>query len=139
MSSQARAGIAGSITRWWWLPNAAVVWVAMSPVAAVGQPGGGVFSEAQATAGRAVYLEACAECHGQALQGGAHGPSLEGVGFLSAWGARTTRDLVEFIREEMPPGLGGSLLRESQLLFRTTQGGSETFRIETRHGHRGVG
>ena len=113
MLSHARAGIAGSITRRWRLPGAAVVCVAIGPVAAVGQPGGGVFSEAQATAGRTVYLEACAECHGRTLQGGAHGPSLEGVGFLSAWGARTTRDLVEFIREEMPPGLGGSLPREA--------------------------
>ena len=70
-----------------------------------------MFSDAQAAEGRTVYLEACAECHGRALQGGAHGPTLEGVGFLSAWGARTTRELVEFIGQEMPPGLGGSLPR----------------------------
>ena len=86
MSNHACADIAGSLTRWCSLPGAVLVWVAMCPVAAAGQPGDGVFSEAQAAAGRTVYLETCAECHGRTLQGGAHGPSLEGVGFLSAWG-----------------------------------------------------
>ena len=114
MSRHARARGVGPGGRSWRLVGAAVSLVAAVIGVDARQPTeGGVFSAAQAAEGRTVYLEACAECHGQALQGGTHGPTLEGVGFLSAWGARTARELVEFIREEMPPGLGGSLPREA--------------------------
>lgn len=45
-----------------------------------------VFTAAQATAGRARYIESCAGCHGPELGGGGHVPPLAGPGFLKTWG-----------------------------------------------------
>ena len=72
------------------------------------QPATGVFTSAQATAGKAVYDQRCAECHGNDLGGGT-GPALAGAGFVNAWGSRTTRDLLTRIKTTMPPGAAGSL------------------------------
>ena len=73
------------------------------------------FTEVQAALGRSVYAGACAECHGVALEGGSHGPALTGVGFTSRWGERTAAELFDYVREEMPPGLGGTLSEEAYL------------------------
>ena len=43
---------------------------------------GGDYTKAQATAGKQVYDQTCAVCHGDHLQGGV-GPSLAGQQFLS--------------------------------------------------------
>ena len=42
----------------------------------------GVFSDAQATRGQALYAQRCAGCHGPALEG-AQAPALKGDGFTS--------------------------------------------------------
>ena len=116
MSSHGRSGLVGSITRSRLLGGATVSLAAVGIVAAAQQPaGGGVFSDAQAAGGRAVYAQACAECHGATLRGGAHGPELAGVGFLSVWSTRTTRELLDYIRRDMPPGQGGALGDEAYL------------------------
>ena len=67
-------------------------------------PTAGVYSAAQAASGRAAYATNCASCHGADLGGGNEAPQLAGGDFLSAWGGRTTRDLLEFVQAEMPPG-----------------------------------
>ncbi|MDA1094724.1 MAG: PQQ-binding-like beta-propeller repeat protein [Acidobacteria bacterium] len=67
-----------------------------------GAPAGVVAQDA--AAGRTVFQESCAECHGPRLQGGAHGPALTGVGFDSVWGQRSPEALFEFVRGAMPPG-----------------------------------
>ena len=41
--------------------------------------------------------------------GAVHGPDLTGPSFLSNWGSQTAAALYEYVRAEMPPGLGGSL------------------------------
>ena len=64
---------------------------------------------AQPETGQTAYREACAECHGAGLQGGAHGPALSGVSFTSVWGSRSADDLFQYIRVEMPPGRSQSL------------------------------
>ena len=64
---------------------------------------------AQPETGQTAYREACAECHGTRLQGGAHGPALSGVSFTSVWGSRSADDLFQYIRAEMPPGQSQSL------------------------------
>ena len=46
---------------------------------------------------------------GATLRGAMHGPDLTGPGFLSNWGSQTAAALYEYLRAEMPPGLGGSL------------------------------
>ena len=67
------------------------------------------FTASQAASGKIAYDQECAECHHVSLRGTAHGPELAGVGFLSAWGSRTSTELFEYVRQEMPPGGGGSL------------------------------
>ena len=91
--------------------------IAAPPGAAGAAPGGqaGGFTEGQAALGRAVYTGACAECHGAGLEGGSHGPALTGAGFAGRWGGRTAAELFEYIREEMPPGLGGTLSEAAYL------------------------
>ena len=70
---------------------------------------GGAFLDAQAASGRTAYGRSCASCHGATLRGAMHGPDLTGPGFLSNWGSQTASGLYEYVRAEMPPGLGGSL------------------------------
>lgn len=61
------------------------------------------FTDAQATAGRTAYAQACASCHGATLAGGGEAPPLVGTIFIDSWGTRTTRDLLTHTRESMPP------------------------------------
>ena len=93
------------------------VWSAsVSGAVAAGQAAGpGAFTAGQAAAGRAAYAQTCSECHGTDLRGSSHGPELQGAGFLSNWGARTTDELLAYVGAEMPPGLGGSLGNEAYL------------------------
>ena len=117
MSRQMQAGLFGAlavaVTAGLTAPR-----VSGAPQEAVGAPqenGAGGFTEVQAAAGRAVYSRACSECHGAALEGGSHGPALTGSGFAGGWGERTAGELFEYVRREMPPGLGGSLGDEAYL------------------------
>ena len=98
--SKRRAGLVGSTTRLGSLAGTMVVLAAVGVVAAPQQP---------AASGQGAFAQACAECHGATLRGGAHGPELAGVGFMSVWGARTTRQLFDYIKRDMPPGQGDSL------------------------------
>ena len=63
----------------------------------------------QAEAGAAVYRESCAACHLPNLAGSFEAPELAGPNFRNTWGARSVSDLVELMRETMPPEAPGSL------------------------------
>ena len=91
--------------------SAAAVAAAIGTAAPAGaQPvSGGAFLDTQAVTGRTAYGRSCAACHGATLRGAAHGPELTGRGFLNNWGSSTAAELFDFVRLEMPPGLGGSL------------------------------
>jgi alcohol dehydrogenase (cytochrome c) len=69
----------------------------------------GPYTARQADAGRAVYLSHCASCHLPDLGGRNEAPELAGSNFIRAWGARTTNDLLTFIRTTMPPADRGNL------------------------------
>jgi len=62
----------------------------------------------QAETGRALFQARCASCHATDL-GGGEGPQLAGSNFITGWGTRTARELVNIIRTTMPPGNPGSL------------------------------
>src|SRR5271169_4792725 len=47
----------------------------------------GVYTDAQAARGKALYQQQCARCHGEAL-GGGNAPPLAGSEFITAWGAQ---------------------------------------------------
>jgi alcohol dehydrogenase (cytochrome c) len=74
--------------------------------------GQGVYTEAQATAGHAAYTASCAGCHRDNLAGGGDAPALGGSGFMAVFGARSTKDLYNFIAKSMPAGAPGSLSEE---------------------------
>src|SRR6266852_7064128 len=57
----------------------------------------GVYTDAQATRGRALYQERCSPCHGDA-RGGGLAPPLSGSVFIAVWGAQPLWDLVSKIR-----------------------------------------
>src|SRR5260370_38156325 len=63
----------------------------------------------QADAGQLVYRANCASCHLPDLSGRNEAPALTGANFMSAWGKRTTSDLLTAIQSTMPPGNRGSL------------------------------
>jgi len=72
----------------------------------------GVYSEAQAKRGSALYAKECASCHGTELTGGESAPALVGDAFLSNWNGTTVGDLFERIRKSMPQDDPGRLSRQ---------------------------
>jgi len=69
----------------------------------------GVYTEEQATRGKAMYAQECASCHGTELTGGEMAPPLAGGEFLAGWDGLTIGDLFERIRISMPQNSPGSL------------------------------
>lgn len=72
----------------------------------------GVYTQAQAKRGEAVYSAQCAQCHGADLSGGDSVPALTGTDFLSTWNTKTVGDLFDRIRSSMPADKPGTLTRE---------------------------
>jgi len=69
----------------------------------------GVYSSAEATAGRAVYARACAACHGADFRPAPGVPPISGNAFLANWSGRSLADLYTLIHTTMPPGAAGTL------------------------------
>lgn len=68
----------------------------------------GVYTDAQAARGQAIYQKQCVSCHGDKLQG-LQGPPLVADAFLGHWAAQPLSDLVSKIRNTMPAGAAGTL------------------------------
>jgi mono/diheme cytochrome c family protein len=75
---------------------------------------GGVFTQAQADRGGAVYSQNCANCHGSGLEGADMSPALAGAAFMASWNDLTLGDLSERIRISMPADRPGTLSRQEQ-------------------------
>ena len=71
----------------------------------------GVYTDAQAKRGAAVYAKECQECHGELLEGKGEAPSLAGGEFAAAWNELSLNDLFERVRKSMPKETPGSLTR----------------------------
>jgi mono/diheme cytochrome c family protein len=69
----------------------------------------GVYTDAQATRGAAIYKEKCASCHGPAL-GGSLAPPLAGDAFAATWGGPLSA-IVDKIQLTMPANAMGTLTR----------------------------
>lgn len=72
----------------------------------------GIYTEAQAKRGEALYGQNCAQCHGADLGGGEMAPGLAGGEFTSNWNDLSVGDLYERIRVSMPQSAPGSLTRQ---------------------------
>jgi mono/diheme cytochrome c family protein len=68
----------------------------------------GVFTDAQAARGQALYGQRCASCHGGALNG-AQGPPLSGAAFVTHWETEPLSTLVTKIEKTMPLDKPGEL------------------------------
>jgi len=62
------------------------------------------FTAEQAAAGQMAYAKSCATCHMPDLQGSSDAPPLADANFMSSWGAKTTKDLLEYMSAAMPAG-----------------------------------
>jgi mono/diheme cytochrome c family protein len=72
----------------------------------------GVYTQEQATRGKAVYAKECASCHGAALNGSGQAPPLAGPDFKGDWNGQTADDLFEKMQTSMPADRPGQLSRE---------------------------
>jgi S-disulfanyl-L-cysteine oxidoreductase SoxD len=68
----------------------------------------GVFTDAQAARGQAIYQKQCSSCHGGTLEG-LQGPPLVKDAFLSRWTTQPLSELASKIRHTMPVGAQGTL------------------------------
>ena len=69
----------------------------------------GVYSDAQAKRGEAVYVKTCAGCHQPDLSGDGQTPALVGKDFNMDWVDQSLGDLFERTRISMPADKPGSL------------------------------
>ena len=62
----------------------------------------GIYTVDQAAAGRAVYADQCAVCHGRDLEGGEAGPELRGITFRNRWRTLPLEEFVDLTVQTMP-------------------------------------
>ncbi len=73
----------------------------------------GVYTEAQAKRGFAIYHKHCASCHGPSLEGGETAGPLVGPIFTSNWNGVTVGDMFERTRMSMPQDKPGTISRQN--------------------------
>jgi S-disulfanyl-L-cysteine oxidoreductase SoxD len=71
----------------------------------------GVYGDAQAEKGEAIYGAKCVECHGPDGSGG-NGPALAGAGFDTEWDGVALSDLFDRTKLTAPASNPGSLNRD---------------------------
>lgn len=72
----------------------------------------GVFTAAQAEAGKALYTTNCQTCHGATGRGGPGGPAITGAFFNKNWVDSSVLDFYTFAHTQMPPGKAGTIGNE---------------------------
>jgi mono/diheme cytochrome c family protein len=94
----------------------AVVLATCAAVAATDGASHSYYTEAQATAGQAVFAQQCAICHGDHMEGKV-GPALAGNQFLSVsqYQELTADYLYRFMAKQMPANAPGSLSQTQYL------------------------
>lgn len=73
----------------------------------------GIYTDAQATRGQAVYTAKCASCHAPNLAGRA-GPPLTGADFLANWNTQPLLELANKISRTMPKGIDVEKLKDQE-------------------------
>jgi mono/diheme cytochrome c family protein len=69
----------------------------------------GVYTPEQAQRGEQVYRAECQSCHANDMRGGPAARGLLGLEFRYLWQGRSLAELLQAVREKMPPGNAGSL------------------------------
>ncbi|WCT79039.1 c-type cytochrome [Novosphingobium humi] len=88
-------------------------WVLAGALALVAMPANagtanGVYTEAQAAEGAAVFAERCAMCHGKQAEGTWEVPALKGK-FMANWGRESLAALSDYLARAMPQFAPGTL------------------------------
>jgi alcohol dehydrogenase (cytochrome c) len=105
-----RGGTLISGTRALLLAAAALVTVTLASVGGQQAPTAtGIYTSAQADAGRGAYAQQCAGCHLADLRGSGDAPALTGPDFTAKWGPQAVNDLFTYIAQTMPPSSPGGL------------------------------
>jgi alcohol dehydrogenase (cytochrome c) len=73
----------------------------------------GPFNAAQVAAGHNAYVANCLACHGDTMSGSGEAPPLAGTAFLAGFGGKTTKELFDVIKTEMPQNAPRSLSDET--------------------------
>jgi len=73
----------------------------------------GVYSSAQADRGKELFLENCAKCHQNTLEGMDVIPPLKGSHFMSDWASQSVAELVNRVHTTMPMDDPGKLSTKS--------------------------
>jgi S-disulfanyl-L-cysteine oxidoreductase SoxD len=95
-----------------WTMAAVGAWSAAQEPPAARSVLDGVYTEAQAKRGEALYGEFCASCHGPSLTGGEMAPGLVGGDFNADWVGLSIGELFERVQVSMPQNKPGSLSRQ---------------------------
>ncbi|MEJ8568684.1 cytochrome c [Elongatibacter sediminis] len=90
---------------------AAVTSAASEPGTAVFGPTtwDGLYSPAQADRGQTLMEQHCVQCHAANLGGTQAAPAIAGVEMLYVWDGRSLAELLDYLRESMPPGQTGTI------------------------------
>lgn len=72
----------------------------------------GVYSDAQASRGKAAYQKDCASCHLESLGGADMAPGLAGDAFMETWNDLSVGEMFERVRISMPQDRPASLPRQ---------------------------
>jgi mono/diheme cytochrome c family protein len=72
----------------------------------------GVYTDAQAKRGAAIYVSHCQRCHADTLLGDGEATALTGPGFLGNWDGVALRELADRTRNTMPNDDPGTLSRQ---------------------------
>lgn len=67
------------------------------------------YTSSQAQQGKILYQNTCIACHGANLDDGPFAPPIAGDLFYGVWGGRSVAELVQYIKESMPPDSPGKL------------------------------
>lgn len=86
--------------------------VSAAPDSAEGAP---QFTSGQVSAGKSIYSNNCASCHGGSLEGTNDAPALSGDFFSAYWDGKTVADLYNYMHDFMPPTAPGTLAEEDYL------------------------
>ncbi|MDA1371730.1 MAG: PQQ-binding-like beta-propeller repeat protein [Proteobacteria bacterium] len=62
------------------------------------------YTSSQAQQGEILYQQTCIACHGTNLDNGSFAPPITGDLFYGVWGGRSVAELLQYIKESMPPG-----------------------------------
>ncbi len=77
--------------------------------APMAQPKPGVFSDAQAARGEALYADNCSYCHLVDMTGGDLAPALTGAPFIAKWTSKPLSEVFDYMRVQMPLNSPGGL------------------------------